>query len=83
MNKIFSIYDQKTKSFNQPIFFSTTAQAIRSFGDVVNKEGTVYSKHPEDFVLFEFGLYDESTGLFDIYDTPVATIKAIEVKEDE
>lgn len=71
--KVFSIYDSKMEAFNQPFFMNASGAAIRAFSDMVNgdKETNVY-KHPEDYTLFELGVYDDLEGKIESYDTPVS-----------
>jgi len=58
----FSIFDSKSKVFQMPFFMLNSDQAIRAFGDAVNSpDSTVISRHPEDFQLYQIGIYDDST----------------------
>lgn len=60
--KAFSVYDSKVKAFG-PVFFQNAAgAAVRDFSDACNSEKTVFYKHPSDYVLYEIGLWDDSTG---------------------
>lgn len=60
--KIFAIYDAKTEAYHQPFFLQTKGQAIRAFSDAANDPKTEFSRHPEDYTLFEIGEYDDQTG---------------------
>jgi len=42
----------------------STGSVIRMFGDEVNKSGSELNGHPEHFVLFELGTFDDDTGMF-------------------
>lgn len=58
----FSIFDSKSKVFQMPFFMLNSDQAVRAFGDAVNSpESTVISRHPEDFQLYQIGIYDDAT----------------------
>ena len=62
-----SVRDSAAQSFAQPMFFPTTATAIRSFTDAVNREdqnSNLYM-HPQDFELWVIGLFDEDDGTFE------------------
>jgi hypothetical protein len=54
------------------MFVPSTGVAIRSFSDELNRsdaDNQLYN-HPDDFDLYEFGVFDDNTGLFDLYDQP-------------
>lgn len=62
--KIYSIYDKAAKAFTQPFFMHNKGLAIRAFSDNVNSEQeNNISKHPEQFLLYEMGQWDDVTGV--------------------
>lgn len=61
--RVFAVYDMKMKGFMQPFFCQNSAVATRMFVDSVNGDQNIISKHPEDFALYEVGMWDEETGL--------------------
>lgn len=62
-----SVRDRASDAFGQPIFVVAVGQAIRSFSDEVNRrEGNnALAAHPEDFDLYQLGVFDDNTGLFE------------------
>lgn len=70
--KIFSIYDSKVEAYLRPFFEATAGSAIRAVSDEVNSrnEKSGFCKHPEDYVLFELGTYDDSNANFNVYSAP-------------
>lgn len=62
MSKFFSIYDAKAKFYQRPFLAPSTGEAIRAFIDSVNDSRYSMSKHPEDFILFEVGTFDDLSG---------------------
>lgn len=64
-SKAFTVYDGKAKTFSSPFFMITTGMALRAFEDLVNDPATMPSRHPEDFVLYECGTFDDQTGLME------------------
>lgn len=60
---IFSIYDQKMDAYMRPFTAPTKNFAMRSFGDMLQEEGSVVSMHPEDYCLFQLGWMDEYSGV--------------------
>lgn len=59
--KFFAVRDMKALAFLQPFFSNSTGSALRAFGDAVADKSCPFSKHPEGYVLYEIGAYDDST----------------------
>ena len=67
-----SVKDRAADAYGRPMFVPSTGVAIRSFSDEVNRadaDNQLYN-HPDDFDLYEFGIFDDNTGQFEIYDQP-------------
>lgn len=79
LQKIFVIRDARAEVYLMPHFVRARGEAIRSFADAVNDDKTQLSKHPEDFMLFEVGEYDDNTGVITPHEQPVAIAKAIDL----
>lgn len=60
--KVFAVRDLKSAAFMQPFFTQSVGTATRIFGDAVEDEKSIFHKHPEDFVLYELGEFDDQTG---------------------
>ena len=60
--RVVAIRDAKTEVYSHPLFFVTKGVAIRSFSDETERTGSEISKHPEDFALFDLGVYDDNLG---------------------
>lgn len=83
INKMFVVFDCKAEAYLQPFFMQASGQAIRAWIDLVNDKTTQFSKHPEDYTLFELGTYDDSCAKFDVYATPKSLGVAIEFVKSE
>lgn len=70
--KVFTVFDSKAETFARPFFMKTVGEAIRSWVDVVNDSTTAFSKHPQDFVLYEVASYDDANGQFENIIPPVS-----------
>lgn len=82
---IVSVRDAKSETYMRPWFVTTAGAAIRAFSDEVNrneKENTL-NQHPEDFALYEIGLFDDNEGKIYHYDVPKLLIHADQVKTSE
>lgn len=60
--RAFSIFDRKTLQYHPPFFASTNGGAVRSLGDLVCDPNTQVGRHPNDFVLYCVGEYDDQKG---------------------
>lgn len=61
--KVFSTRDMKAEAFLQPFFMPTQGAALRAFDDACQKSDSPFYMHPNDFVLYEIGSYNDSDGV--------------------
>ena len=67
-----SVKDRAADAYGRPMFVPSTGVAIRSFSDEINRsdpDNQLYN-HPDDFDLYEFGVFDDNTGSFELYEQP-------------
>lgn len=62
--KVFSIMDVKAECFAHPFYQQSAGLAIRAFGDVCGDDKMPFKRHPDDFVLYELGEFDDGLGEF-------------------
>lgn len=79
---LYSVYDTKSESFSPPMTNRTKGEAIRAFSDEVNNPNSMLHKHPEDYVLFEIGAWDNQTGVLEPNQAPISCGTAIEFKDN-
>lgn len=60
-HNMFVVYDVKANAYMQPWFLTQEGMALRAFSDCVNDADHNFGRHPEDYTLFNIGLYDDST----------------------
>lgn len=72
--KICAVRDAAINAFGQPIFVRHVGEAIRSFTDEVNRDGSAIQAHPEDYELFHIGEYDDLTALVIPADRPISLV---------
>lgn len=67
---IVAVKDRAADAFMRPFFVPTANMAIRSFMDEVNRDAADNQMfaHPDDFDLYEIGVFDDSTGRITSYD---------------
>jgi hypothetical protein len=81
--KMFSVFDSKAEAYLQPFFMRSTGEAVRAFGDLVQGADNQFSKHPQDYVLFELGSWDELKASMEMLEAPHSLGVGIEFKKDE
>lgn len=59
--KLFSIYDSKAGIYQNPWQSRTKGEAIRGFTTIANDKTHPIGKHPEDYILFEIGTFEDTT----------------------
>lgn len=65
IQQIFTVLDTKTEAFLPPFYALTVGAAIRSFGDTVKDPSHHFAIHPDDFVLYHLGAWDDADAVFD------------------
>jgi len=63
--EMYSIYDKKTKVYQQPMFSVNRGSMLREFSDFLKNRGkdTMMAKYPGDYHLCRVGWFDEDLGL--------------------
>jgi len=82
MKKVIAAYrDAQAGVYGQPIFAPALGVVIRSFTDEVNNEyeNNMLFHHPEDFILYHIGNYDDNTGLIESQE-PIKLLSGVEAK---
>lgn len=71
MKLVCAIYDTQAKVYASPFYMNTKGEAVRAFSDAVNdaQMGSL-NKHPQDFLLFCIGEWDDNTGKLVSYSPP-------------
>lgn len=62
--KLYAIYDRLAESYGNVMEFTTDGVAIRTLSQEVNRQderNNLYL-HPQDFMLYQLGEYDQTTG---------------------
>lgn len=59
---ICAVRDRAVDSFLQPIFVVASGAAVRSFMDEINNAESPWYKHPDDFDLYQVGVFESDTG---------------------
>ena len=82
---VVSVFDRASQLFSRPFFVQASGQAIRSFTDEVNRKDAErgdFSRHPDDFDLWQLATYDDGTGAFDACQAMLVRGKDVVIRED-
>ena len=79
---VLAVKDRAAEAFARPMFVPSAGVGVRAFSDEVNRnneENQMYA-HPDDFDLYDIGIFDDSTGLFQLHDFPKVLARGKDVK---
>lgn len=62
MLNAYSLYDRKALAYHAPFFAAQDGLAVRSLQALVNDPNSTVAQHPDDFVLYRVGAYDDASG---------------------
>lgn len=79
---IVSVKDSAAEAFGRPMYLQSLGVAIRSFTDEVNREDkdNQLFNHPDDFDLYELGVFDDAIGKYELRDNPSVIVRGKDVK---
>ena len=60
--RIFTVCDLKTGVYSHPFYEVSNGSAVRAFTDTVRTNDHPFNRHPEDYVLYFIGEYDDTIG---------------------
>lgn len=78
IQKMYSVRDSKAQAFLQPFFSSADGAALRALSDAVTDGKSQLSHHPEDYILYAVGSFDDNSGEI----IPLNPIKLLAVASD-
>jgi len=83
--RIYGFHDKAAETFIGDtaglVLFKHDAVALRTFGDLVRQDGSIFQKHPEDFELITLGEFDTDTGIIEPWAAPAVLATAAQVLE--
>lgn len=84
MMRCYTVFDRKTLSYHLPYYAVNDSAAVRTLSDAVSDVNSLYGRHPNDFVLYCCGTFDDQKGamepsspLLHVIDA-IALVKAIQ-----
>ena len=82
IKQIFAIRDSKAEAFHTPFYSQTKGAAIRSISDYANEKGSPLNVHPEDYMLWHIGAFNEISGEIRPLEQPEPVISVLELMTD-
>ena len=83
MLKVFTIYDIKAETYMEPVSARAIGEGLRNFEDALKDERSSLSRHPEDFIFYEIGEFNEETGLVTSLVAPRELMRGASLKKPE
>lgn len=79
---VMAMFDSAAEAFGRPIFCPAVGAGVRSLADEVNRSApdNPMFNHPQDFSLFDLGVFDDSVGLFTLHERPKLVCQASALK---
>lgn len=63
--EVYAVHDSAVGAFNNPLFFRSRGEALRSFSDAVADEKNGFVAHAEHYSFWMIGTYDTNSGLLE------------------
>ncbi|QCQ84811.1 nonstructural protein [Blackfly microvirus SF02] len=76
----YAVFDKAVSAFLQPFYARTRGEALRSFVQACNEEGSQFNRHAADYVMFFVGEFDDQSGMYHPQE-PERVIGALECRE--
>ena len=81
--QIFSLYDEKAKSYNTPQYMGHKGEGIRALQTTLEQKDSMLGKYPEDYSLYKLGDFETTTGEITGLTPPELVIRASELKAEK
>jgi len=78
MMKLYAVRDVKSEAFGAPMSIATKGLAVRSFSDACQQKTSDLNRYAEDYMLYEIGEYDPTSGAIKAYSVPLYITSAVE-----
>lgn len=78
---MFTIRDNKVGAYMPPMFVPHKATLMRLLHEMVLNQENNLCKYPQDYELYELGVYDQDSGTITQHDKPIAVDNVTNIKE--
>lgn len=80
ITNIYTIYDVKAEAYLPPFYMQNEGLLKRTVLDTLADPNHLFSKHPEDYILYYAGTFEDTTGEFELEDALQVVFKLIDLK---
>lgn len=80
MKQMFAVRDNKAGYFLPPFLMTTEGEALRAFEEAIANSQLPLGQHPEDYVLYSIGDFDEISGT--VNSSPVSIIAGLQALQN-
>lgn len=77
MMKFFSVFDSAAGLFGRPFVDQSVGVAVRGFADECRRKESPLAAHPQDYILYELGEFDQDTGVITVLPEPKNVAEAV------
>lgn len=60
--QLYTMHDKAMDTYGPPMAFATDAVAVRALQDEMQNPESMFRKHPDDFVIYRIGTWDDANG---------------------
>jgi len=75
--KVVAVQDAKAGIFKKPSYGVHLGEILRDWEMVVNDPQNIMNKFPEDFALYQLGVYDDVEGTFTLNKMQLSTARQV------
>jgi len=65
--QVFAIFDAAAEAYLPPFMLPTEGMAKRQFEIAINDDKTQFWHSPQDYTLFELGIFDDASGTYELH----------------
>lgn len=77
--RLYTIFDTKVQAYLRLFPLRSNGEATRMFADMANDPNNQIGQHPEDYVLYCVGEFDDARGIITAFTVHETLCKAIEM----
>ena len=81
LHEVFAVRNTKAKFYHQPYNVKHDSDGIKNFDQAANDPASLINKYPQDYALHHLGHFDDNTGQYQLFTSPIHVTDATELKK--
>lgn len=81
--EVYTVRDDKAEAYLQPFYMQNESLAIRAMTDCITDANHQFAKHINDYSLYHLGTYSDSSGKFELNDSPKHLINLVDLRGEQ